>query len=57
MSKLPYPFPELAERMYITSSYDEFDNFTKYYALKEERSLSFRIPISIMLIQNYIREH
>ena len=35
MSKLPDPFPELAERMFITSSYDEFDNITKYRLLNK----------------------
>ena len=36
MSKLPYPFPQLAERTYITSSWDEFDNITKYHLLEKE---------------------
>ena len=36
MSKLPIPFPELAERMYITGSYDEFENITKYKLLEKE---------------------
>ena len=39
MSKLPYPFPQLAERTYITSSWDEFDNITKYHLLEEESFL------------------
>ena len=39
LSKLPNPFPELAERMYITSSYDEFDNISKYQMLKKESFL------------------
>ena len=37
MSILPYPNPELAERMYITSSWDEFHNITKYQLLKKEK--------------------
>ena len=36
MSKLPDPFPELAERTYITNSNDEFDNITIYRLLEEE---------------------
>ena len=36
MFKLPYPFPELAEKLYIPSSYDEQDNITKYKLLKKE---------------------
>merc|ERR1712079_768229 len=36
MSKLPHPFPELAERTYITNSYDEFDNITIYRLLGKE---------------------
>ena len=35
MSKLPYPYPELAELFYIPSSYDEFDNITKYQVLEK----------------------
>ena len=30
MSKMPSPYPELAERIYIASSWEEFDNITKY---------------------------
>ena len=40
LSMLPYPYPELAKRTYITSSYDEFDNITKYHVLEKE-SFSF----------------
>ena len=37
MFKLPYPYPELAEKFfYITSSYDEFFNITKYQLLEKE---------------------
>ena len=36
MFKLPYPFPELAEKFYIPSSYDEQDNITKYKLLEKE---------------------
>ena len=35
MSKLPYPYPELAEKFYIPSSFDEFDNITKYQVLEK----------------------
>ena len=36
ISTLPYPYPELAEKMYITSSWVEFKNITKYQLLKKE---------------------
>ena len=36
MSNMPFPFPEVAEKLYITSSYDEYDNITKYHLLKKE---------------------
>ena len=36
MLNLPAPFPELAERnLYIPSSWDEFDNITKYHVLEK----------------------
>ena len=39
LSKLPHPFPELAEKYYIANSYDELDNITKYDLLDKERYL------------------
>ena len=43
MLNLPAPFPELAERnFYIPSSWDEFDNITKYHVL-EKGSIYFCI--------------
>ena len=36
MSKLPHPFPKLAEKLYISNSHDEFDNITKYDLLDKE---------------------
>ena len=59
MSNLPYPFPELAERMYITNSDEEFDNITKYHVLdmEKERFLSCKILHFIMLLQNYREQH
>ena len=36
LSKLPHPFPELAEKYYIAKSYDELDNITKYDLLEKE---------------------
>ena len=36
MSTMPSPYPELAERIYITSSWEEFDNITKYFLLEKE---------------------
>ena len=35
MSKLPSPFPELAERSYIPDDWDEFDNITEYDVLEK----------------------
>ena len=41
MLNLPAPFPELAERnFYIPSSWDEFDNITKYHVLEKGSVLS-----------------
>ena len=39
MSTMPSPYPELAEQIYITSSWEEFDNITKYLLLKQMRAL------------------
>ena len=36
MSKLPFPYPELAESIYITDSMDEFDNIAEYDVLEKE---------------------
>ena len=36
MSKMHSPYPEIAERAHITSSWEEFDNFTKYHLLEKE---------------------
>ena len=36
MSKLPPPYPELAERSYITDYWDEFDNISEYDVLEKE---------------------
>ena len=36
MSKLSYPFPKLAENYFITNSWDEFNNITKYYVLEKD---------------------
>ena len=59
MLNLPAPFPELAERnFYIPSSWDEFDNITKYHVL-EKGSIYFYIQstfkCNVVLLQN-IRE-
>ena len=35
MSKLPSPFPDLAERSYIPSSWDEFENISDYDVLEK----------------------
>ena len=56
MSKLPFPFRDLAERIYITSSWDEFDNITKYHLLEEESFLYYVEP-TITLYQNIIFIH
>ena len=39
MSNLPFPLPELAEKLYLTSSDDEYDNITKYHLLEKESLL------------------
>ena len=36
MSELPYPFPKLAENYYITNSWDEMYNMSKYYVLEKD---------------------
>ena len=36
MSKLSSPFPELAEKLYIPSSYDERDSITRHDLLDKE---------------------
>ena len=41
MSNLPFPYPELAQRMYITSSRTEHGNITKYYVLQKESYMHF----------------
>ena len=48
MSNMLPPYPELAERIYITSSYQEFDNITKYYLLEKE-SVSYHIESALKL--------
>ena len=40
MSKLSYPFPKLAENYYITNSWDEFNNITKYYVLEKDSAFN-----------------
>ena len=42
MSKLPLPFPELAEGMYIASSNAELDNITRYELLEKESFTSLQ---------------
>ena len=36
MSDLSYPFPELVERTYITSSYDEYNTMTETNVLEKD---------------------
>ena len=36
MSKLPSPYPELAERSYIPGSLNEFEQITEYDVLEKE---------------------
>ena len=36
MLNLPSPYPELAKRIYFTSSWEEFDNITYYDLLEKE---------------------
>ena len=48
MSTMPSPYPELAERIYITSSWEEFDNITKYFLLEKE-SFFFHVESKISI--------
>ena len=43
MLKLPFPFPVLAETMYITSSSDEYHNISKYNVLEKESFFYFAV--------------
>ena len=50
MSKLPHPFPELAEKLYISNSYDEHDNITKHDLLDKESTFitytyNYNLPV------------
>ena len=42
MSKLPLPYPKLAENMYIPSSEAELDNITRYELLEKESFTSLQ---------------
>ena len=53
MSTLPFPFPELAERIYISNSYDEFDNITKYDLLDKESYFYYIIPTTEIYLLKY----
>ena len=44
---MPYPYPEIANKTYIASSRDEFDNMTKYYIL-EKGSIQFIFVPSVL---------
>ena len=70
MFKLPYPYPELAEKFFnIPSSDDEFWNITKYQLLEKETYLqcltyiTFPFPwasqnyIIVIIYHNIYREH
>ena len=41
MSQMPPPYPDLAERVYIASSWDEYWNITKY-TLEKARFILIR---------------
>ena len=43
MSTLDPPFPELANRTYITRSWGEFENMTKYEVLEKVSALSVHV--------------
>ena len=49
MSNMLSPYPKLAERIYITNSYQEFDNITKYHLLEKE-SLSNQIESALKIV-------
>ena len=36
MSKMHSPYPEIAIRAHVTTSWEEFYNFTKYHVLEKE---------------------
>ena len=59
MSNLPFPFPELAERTYIPSSWSEFGNITKYKLLKKVflRIFNHVEPTFKNIILLFYREH
>ena len=59
MSTLPFPFPELAERTYITTSFDEFNNITKYHLLKQESFFFHHVESTFkkIILYQYYREH
>ena len=40
MLNLPPPFPELAEKIYMTNSWEEYDNITIYGLLEKESIFS-----------------
>ena len=57
MSKLFSPFPELAEKLYIPSSYDEMDNITRLNLLDKESKESAIIMCALwsyQLIQKHL---
>ena len=53
MSKLPHPFPELAEKLYISNSYDEFNNITKHDVLDKESYFYYIIPTTEIYLLKY----
>ena len=52
MSTLDPPFPELANRTYITRSWGEFENMTKYDVFEKVSVLFMFIIIHMMFINH-----
>ena len=57
MSKLPYPFPDLAEKFYIPSSFDEFINITQYQVLEKESYIHSLQSRHFPSAAKYYRDH
>ena len=46
MSEMPHPYPELAKKMILTSSEDEYHNIT-YELIQKERKIEIYVDIKI----------
>ena len=58
MFKLPYPYPELAEKFFnIPSSDDEFWNITKYQLLEKETYLQCLTYCNLSVSLSFTKLH